>query len=82
MIYMVQAIINIDDHTNRVLNIVKAKYGLKDKSAAIELVTRQYEEEILDPELKPEYVEKAKRIIEQEALDVGTVGNLRDRLGL
>lgn len=82
MICMVQAIINIDDHTNRVLNIVKAKYGLKDKSAAIELVTKQYEEEILGPELKPEYIEKAKKIMSQDALDVGTVSNLRDRLGI
>ena len=30
---MVQAIINIEDQTNRVLNIVKAKFGLKDKTA-------------------------------------------------
>jgi len=79
---MVQAIINIDDQTNRVLNIVKAKYGLKDKSAAIELVTKQYEEELLEPELKPEYIEKAKKIKGHDALDVGTVDELRDRLGL
>jgi len=32
---MVQAIIDIKDKTNRVLNMVKAKYDLKDKSEAI-----------------------------------------------
>ncbi|WP_407356547.1 DUF2683 family protein [Methanolobus sp. WCC5] len=79
---MVKAIINIDDQTNRVLNIVKAKYGLKDKSSAIELVTKQYEEELLGPELRPEYIEKAKRIMAQDAVDVGTVDNLRKRLGI
>jgi hypothetical protein len=79
---MVKAIINIDDRTNRVLNIVKAKYGLKDKSSAIELVAKQYETELLEPELKPEYIDKAKRIVAQDAVDVGTVANLRDRLGI
>ncbi len=79
---MVQAIINIEEHTNRVLNIIKAKYGLKDKSSAIDLMATQYEEEILDPELKPEYVEKAKKIIQQKPIDVGNVENLRDRLHL
>ena len=35
---MVQAMINIDEEANSVLNIIKAKYGLKDKSEAINLV--------------------------------------------
>ena len=59
---MVKAIINIDEHTNRLLNILKAKYGLKDKSQAINKMAEQYEEEILEPELRPEYVEKIKKI--------------------
>jgi hypothetical protein len=79
---MVQAIININEHTNRILNIVKAKYDLNDKSSAIDLMAMQYEEEILDPELKPEYIEKARKIKQQKAIDVGNVENLSDRLGL
>ena len=59
---MVQAIINIDDRANRILNIIKAKYGLKDKSQAINLMAEQYEVDVMEPELRPEYVEKmAKR---------------------
>lgn len=79
---MVQAIINIDERTNRVLNIIKAKYGLKDKSAAIIKMAEEYEEEILEPELKPEYIEKLKKIEKQETIEVGTVENLRKRYGL
>ncbi|WP_230627980.1 DUF2683 family protein [Methanosarcina barkeri] len=82
MVYMVQAIINIDDNTNRILNIIKAKYGLKDKSAAINKMAEEYEEVILEPELKPEYIEKLRRIQKQEVLEVGTVENLRKRYGL
>jgi len=37
-IHMKQARVKMSDRTNQVLNIVKAKYNLKDKSAAIELV--------------------------------------------
>lgn len=42
----------------------------------------KYEEEILDPELKPEYIEKARKINQQKAVDVGSVEKLRERLGL
>ncbi len=79
---MVQAIINIKDHTNRVINIVKAKYGLRDKSEAIDLMAVKYEEEILEPELRPEYVENARKIMEQKPVEVGDVSNLRKRIGL
>jgi hypothetical protein len=68
MIYMVQAIINIEDRTNRILNIIKAQYGLKDKSAAIDFMAAEYEEEIMEPELKPEYIEKLKGIEKQKAI--------------
>jgi hypothetical protein len=62
---MVQAVINIQEETNRILNIVKAKYGLKDKSSAIELVVSEYEENFLEPELRPEYVEKIENLEKQ-----------------
>ena len=42
-IHMKQARVKMSDRTNQVLNIVKAKYNLKDKSAAIELVVARYE---------------------------------------
>ena len=76
---MVQAIINIDEHANRVLNIIKAKFDLKDKSEAIEIMAEQYEESILEPGLRPEYIEKAKKIMKQKAIRVGTVSDLRKR---
>ena len=79
---MVQAIINIDDRTNRILNIIKAKYDLKNKSEAIDLMAAEYEEVILEPALKPEYIEKLKRIEGQKAIEVGTVESFRKRYNL
>jgi len=79
---MVQAIINIDERTNRILNILKAKYGLKDKSQAIDRMAQEYEEELLQPELRPEYIDKAKKIMNEKPIRVGTTKDLRKMMGL
>ncbi len=76
---MVQAMININEHENRVLNMVKAKYGLKDKSAAINQVISEYEENIMEPALRPEFIEKMKQKEKNKKIFVGTVENLRKR---
>ena len=77
---MVQAIINIEDKTNRVLNIVKAKFGLKDKSEAINVMAGQYEQEILEPQLRPEYVEKLKKIKEEKGIRFKSLGDLKKHI--
>ena len=74
---MVQAVINIGERTNRVLNIVKAKYGLKDKSQAITLVVSEYEESFLEPELRPEYTRKLKRIEKEKGIPFKNMAELR-----
>ena len=57
---MVKAIVNINERANRVLNIVKAKHGLKTKSEAINKVVSEYGKSLLEPELRPEFIEKIK----------------------
>jgi hypothetical protein len=74
---MVQAIINIDEKTNRILNILKAKYGLKDKSQAINLMAQHYEQDILEPELRPEYLVKLKKIRKGKYIKFDSVEDLR-----
>ena len=69
---MVQAVININENTNRVLNIVKAKFGLRDKSEAINVVVNEYEQSALEPELRPEYKEELLKI------DKGKFHELKD----
>jgi len=76
---MVQAIININETTNRALNIIKAKYGLKDKSEAIDMMAEQYIESVLEPELRPEFIREALMAEHQPSIKVGTVANLRRR---
>ena len=57
---MVKAIVTIDERTNRILNILKAKHGLKDKSQAINLMAQQFEACVMEPELRPEFIESLK----------------------
>ena len=67
---MVQALVKLDDNINRVLNIIKAKYDLKDKSEAIEFVVNKYIEFENEPELRSEFIEKIKKIKKEKSIRV------------
>ena len=53
---MVKNVINLDERESRIINIVKAKYGLKDRSQALSVIIKRYEECELEPQLRPEFV--------------------------
>jgi len=57
---MIQAMVKLGEYEDRVLTIIKGKFGLRNKSDAINFVIKQYEQELLEPELRPEYVVKIK----------------------
>ncbi len=73
---MVQAVVKLSEHSNRILNIVKAKYGLRDKSEAIEKITTEYEQEILEPELRPEFVLSVQKAQKERFKKVKNVGEI------
>tara|TARA_Y100000310_G_scaffold319098_1_gene373951 strand:- start:4005 stop:4247 length:243 start_codon:yes stop_codon:yes gene_type:complete len=79
---MVKAIIDISDEANRIFNIIKAKHGLRDKSQAINLVAEEYAEEVLEPELRPEFVERMLQIKKEKAVKIGSVNELRKLMEL
>ena len=74
---MVQNIIDIDESEDRILNIVKAKYGLKNKSQAVAMIAKIYEESFLEPELRPEYLEKLKKIDKEKGIPFKNIRELR-----
>lgn len=74
---MVQSIINLNENEDRILNIVKAKFGLKNKSQAVALITNNYSESFLEPELKPEYIEKLKKIRKEKGIGFRNIAELR-----
>ena len=59
---MVQAMIEIPEEANHILNIVKARYNLKTKSEAITKIVIECGASIIEPELRPEYLKKLERI--------------------
>ena len=67
---MVQALIELDNNTNRVLNIVKAKFGFKDKGETIKFVVSEYVDYENEPELRPEFVKKMQEIQKQKSIRV------------
>lgn len=79
---MVKAIVDIDEAANKVINILKAQYGLKDKSQAINEMAKQYKEIVLESEVKPEYVQKLKRIKKEQIIRIGSIEDLLKRYGL
>ncbi|MCK5127321.1 MAG: DUF2683 family protein [candidate division Zixibacteria bacterium] len=54
--------IEIPGEVNQILNIVKARFGLKTKSEAIARVVFEYGSDILEPELRPEFIENIQRL--------------------
>ena len=76
---MVQAMVNISKNANQILNIVKARYNLKDKSEAIEKVVIEYGKDFLEPELRPEFIQKMK---ERQKEPTVKIKNFRKHFGL
>jgi hypothetical protein len=71
---MVKALITLDERTNRVLNIIKAKFGHSNKSEAIGWLIERYENELLEPELRPEFVKKIEKRAKEPTVEVDDLG--------
>ena len=71
---MVKALITLDERSNRVLNIIKAKFGHRNKSEAIEWLIDRYETELLEPELRPEFVRRMQRRATEPTVEVKDLG--------
>ena len=48
--------LKVDDYSNRVLGVIKAKFGFKDKSQALNKLVDLYGEEFVDKEVKDEVI--------------------------
>ncbi|MBN2067225.1 MAG: DUF2683 family protein [Candidatus Diapherotrites archaeon] len=77
---MPTAIVKIDEDANKVINIVKAKYGLKDKSQAINKMAEEYGQELLEPELRPEYIEKLRKYEKEKTVKAKDIDSYFEEL--
>ena len=74
---MVQAMIEIPHEANHILNIVKARYNLKTKSEAIAKIVLECGANIIEPELRPEFVVKLEKIKKQKGIVFHNIEELR-----
>ena len=78
---MVQAIVNFGEYQDRILTIVKWKYGFKNKSQAVNFVIEKFQEKFLGSEVRPEYLDKLNRIRKGKYLRFNSVEELRRSTG-
>jgi len=50
--------ITVSEYTNRVLGVIKEKFGLKDKAQALDRFAEMYGEEFVEKEVRDEVVEE------------------------
>jgi len=74
---MVQAMVEIPEKANQILNIVKARHKLKTKSEAISLVVMEYGSSLLENSLKPEYLQKLAKLDKEKGIPFRNTGQLR-----
>jgi hypothetical protein len=79
---MVKAIVDLDKEANRILNILKAKYGLRDKSEAISRMAREFKELVLEAEIRPEYMRRWRKIQKERIIRVGKIKDFKKRYRL
>lgn len=77
---MVQNIFNIGEQEEKILGIVKAQHGLKNKNQAMELILKIYGENFLEPEIRPEFLERLQRIKQQKGIRFNSVEELRKHI--
>jgi len=77
---MVKSTIEIPERENRLLTILKGKYGLSNKEQVIISLIREAEEN-LEPEIRPEYVKKIRRIEKEKGIPFKNIQELRKLTG-
>ncbi|MDO8538401.1 MAG: DUF2683 family protein [archaeon] len=74
----------INDYTNRVIGVVKEKYGLKDKGEALDKFAEIYGDEEVDREVKDEVIREMIEISDRHMKKYGfkttTIAQLRKEI--
>ena len=74
------AVIKLDKRQERVVNIVKGAHGFKNKSEAINHIIAEYEDNFLEPELKPEFIAKMQKLEKEPTISFSSMKEFEDYL--
>jgi hypothetical protein len=64
---MVQNIIKLSERENRIVNIIKAKHGMKNKNQALGFIIQTFAKQFLPESLQP--IERPKRSSERKQVE-------------
>ncbi|MFA6907618.1 MAG: antitoxin [Candidatus Micrarchaeia archaeon] len=78
---MTSAIVNLTEENNRFLNIIKAHFGIKNKSDAINFVVENFPKGEIGLQVRPEYVRKLKKIMKGKTQSFSSLDEMRKEYG-
>ncbi|MCD6522870.1 MAG: DUF2683 family protein [Candidatus Diapherotrites archaeon] len=59
---MTQVVVTLNKELDKVVGIIKSMYGFSSKNKAIQFIIRREAEELLEKELRPEFVQRILRL--------------------
>ena len=68
---MISARVQLSDYANRVLNIIKIKFALKDKSEALNKFVELYGDDLMEKEATEAYSKKAIETVKKHMAKYG-----------
>ncbi len=68
---MVLARLNLNGYTNRVMNVIRARFDLKDKSEALNKFVELYGDDVVEKEANDQYIKKLLEIEEKHLKKYG-----------
>ena len=68
---MISARVELNDYANRVLGVIKIKFGLKDKSEALNKFVEIYGEGVIEQEASEKYIKKVVEITDRHIKKYG-----------
>ncbi len=77
---MVKIMLDLGEHENKIVNVVKAEFGLSNKNEAIKLIIDKFEQELLEPKLRPKFVEELLKIDKEEGIEFKNMKELRNMI--
>lgn len=72
------AMITFEDVSSRIVNTIKGQYGLKNKSQAVNLIVKQYANELMELELRPEFVKRLDASMKRKGIPFKNMDDLRN----
>lgn len=78
---MTSAIINFTEENGWMLNIIKARFALGNKSDTVNFIIQKFGKELIEEEVRPEYAKKLAKIRKEKLRTFSSSEEMRRELG-